>query len=192
MSSDGENAVCTMQLKNTEMTGFGRGSINIYITISVLGILVNIGFLISSILKLRRGNGKTKISSLEKLLIFLSVIEIGISCTWVIQTTTFDNNIIIKQKCPQCKILGLVSIFLYISDWVILGLTIKQFKQIMLNPLDAILKPDKNIKKFLVTGFILAGLSTFLAWYGDLTGISVSIYNNYIIANDNMFYSSCI
>lgn len=176
MSFDGENAVCRMDLKDIEMTGFGKGSILIYNTISILGILVNIGFLISSILKIRRGNGKTKISSLEKLLIFLSVIEIGISCIWVIQTTIFQNNKIIEEKCSQCKILGLVSIFLYISDWAILGLTIKQFKQIMLNPLDAILKPDKNIKKFLVIGFIMAGLSTFLAWYGDLTGISVSLY----------------
>lgn len=176
MSFDGEDASCQMKLIDTEMIGFGKGSIGIYIAISALGILVNIGFLTSSILKIRRGNGKTKISSLEKLLIFLSLIEIGISIVWVIQTTTFVNNVIIKTKCSQCKILGLVSIFLYISDWVILGLTIKQFKQIMLNPLDAILKPDKNIREYLIIGFILAGFATLLAWYGDLTGISVSIY----------------
>lgn len=166
---------CYRELANEETTGFGKGSINIYRVISVLGILVNIGFLISSFIKVNKGKGKNKISSLEKLLMWLSGIEIFISIIWLIQTISFYSNLTILNNCTNCRILSHITIFLYIADWVILGLTIKQFKKIMLNPLDAILKPDKNIIYYLISAFVLASFATFLVWVGKLTGISVRI-----------------
>ena len=178
MTDSNVDPLCYMKLDNEEMTGFGKGSKSIYITLSVLGILVNIGFLFSSVFKQKKKTGKNKISSLERLLVWLTIIEIGISIIWVIQTGRFNSNKAILNYCSQCKVLAIVTVFLYISDWVILGLTIKQFKQIMLNPLDAILKPDQNIKKYLFIAFTTAGVACVLAWFGELTGISVSrIYN---------------
>ena len=181
--------VCVKELSKEEMTGFGEGSKVIYITLSVFGILVNISFLFSSIFKQKKNTGKNKISSLERLLIWLTIIEIGISIMWVIQTGKFNSSNYIKSHCGQCRALALVSVFLYISDWIILAYTIKQFKMIMLNPLDAILKPDQNIKKYLFIAFTTAGVSSILAWLGDLTGISVSGFYNLYLADDYLFCS---
>lgn len=182
--------LCFKKLAQEEITGFGENSKYIYITLSVMGILVNIGFLFSSIFKQKKNTGKNKISSLERLLIWLTIIEIGISIMWVIQTGRFNSSSVILNNCDQCRALGLVSVFLYISDWIILAFTIKQFKLIMLNPLDAILKPDQNIKKYLFIAFSTAGIACVLAWIGDLTGISVSsFYNTFYIANDYLFCS---
>lgn len=180
MTDTNVDPLCYIDLTNEEMTGFGKGSKYIYLTLSVLGILVNIGFLFSSVSKQKKKTGKNKISSLERLLIWLTIIEIGISIIWVVQTGRFNSNKVIKDYCSQCKVLAIISVFLYISDWVILGSTIKQFKQIMLNPLDAILKPDQNIKKYLFIAFSTAGVACVLAWFGELTGISVSRFYNTI------------
>ena len=73
------NGLCVKVLAKEEMTGFGEGSKYIYLTLSVFGILVNIGFLFSSIFKQKKNTGKNKISSLERLRIWLTIIEIGIS-----------------------------------------------------------------------------------------------------------------
>lgn len=181
------NGLCVKVLAKEEMTGFGEGSKYIYLTLSVFGILVNIGFLFSSIFKQKKNTGKNKISSLERLRIWLTIIEIGISTMWVIQAGKFNSTNYIQAHCGQCRALALVSVFLYISDWIILAYTIKQFKMIMLNPLDAILKPDQNIKKYLFIAFTTAGIASILAWVGDLTGISVSLYINLYIANDYLF-----
>ena len=85
---------------------------------------------------------------------WLSGIEIFISIIWLIQTISFYSNLTILNNCTNCRILSHITIFLYIADWVILGLTIKQFKKIMLNPLDAILKPDKNIIYLNIKGIL--------------------------------------
>lgn len=162
------------ELTSIESTGFGQNSKGLFIAISIIGILVNIGFLFSSIFKTKR-NGKSKISSLERLLIWLTLIEIGISIIWVIQTGKFNTTKIIKENCLGCKTLGLFSVFLYFSDLVILGLSVKQFKKIILNPLDAILKPEQKIKKYLAIAFIVAGIACLLALGGELTGLSVSV-----------------
>ena len=93
------------ELTSIESTGFGQNSKGLFIAISIIGILVNIGFLFSSIFKTKR-NGKSKISSLERLLIWLTLIEIGISIIWVIQTGKFNTTKIIKENCLGCKTLG--------------------------------------------------------------------------------------
>ena len=54
MTDSNVDPLCYMKLDNEEMTGFGKGSKSIYITLSVLGILVNIGFLFSSVFKQKK------------------------------------------------------------------------------------------------------------------------------------------
>ena len=58
MTDSNVDPLCYMKLDNEEMTGFGKGSKSIYITLSVLGILVNIGFLFSCVFKRKKKTGK--------------------------------------------------------------------------------------------------------------------------------------
>ena len=155
--------------------GFGKGSIEIYITLCVLGILLNIAYLISSFYKkLQKIKKQKKISSLEKLMMVLSVIEICISIIWFANSIAFQTPIIIKKNCSECLVLGEFTIFFYILEWIVISMAINQFKQIILNPLDAM--PNKKIVRYLVCAFLIAIVISVIAYFTEIVGLSVLFY----------------
>ena len=176
---------------NGTKLGFGQGSILIYRIISIIGIIMNILFLISSFFQIFGKNQKKreKISSMEKLFVAISGTEICISILWLLNTIYYESPYLIYHNCDSCLITGMITIFFYIFDWIILGITINQFNLLMLNPLDA--TPTKKLIKYFLIAFAFSLLTSVLSQIGHINGLSVRILNiNCYIANVNMLYES--
>lgn len=165
-------------IKPNDIMGFGKGSIEIYITLCVLGVILNISFLISSFYKkLQKIKKQKKISSLEKLMMVLSCIEICISVIWFSNSVAYQSPKIIKEKCGGCKVLGVFTLFFYILDWIVLTMAINQFKQIILNPIDAM--PNKKIMRYLICAFLIAIVTSLIAHFTEIVGLSVIFLYNF-------------
>ena len=118
---------------NDKKLGFGQGSIIIYRVFSAVGIILNIVFLISSFFQVfgKEQKKRQKISSMEKLFIALSGTEICISFIWLMNTIFFESPTDIYYNCVSCQVTGMISVFFYVFDWLVLGMTINQFKMII-------------------------------------------------------------
>lgn len=178
------------QKNKIDIMGFGKGSIGIYITLCVLGILLNISFLVFSFYKkLQKIKKQKKISSLEKLMMVLSAVEICISVIWFSNSIAFQSPIVIKKKCEGCLVLGGFTIFFYILDWIVISMAINQFKKIILNPLDAM--PNKKIIQYLVCAFVIAIVVSIIAYFTEIVGLSVIfLYYIIILAYADLFFES--
>jgi len=122
----------------------------LYILIpSFMSILMNSIFILHYIFKLLSNKKENKMTSLEKLLLPLSILESIISLFWFISGELFQSNKEIQEKFTECKIYGAIQIFCYIFDWVLTYLTITHLKNMILNPLNYILKSGKKIIKYL-------------------------------------------
>lgn len=158
---------------NMDKLGFGQGSILLYRAISAIGIVLNVLFLISSFFQVfgRDQKKRQKISSIEKLFIVLSGTEICISILWLMNTIFYESPLDIYYNCVSCQHVGMVSIFFYVFDWLVLGMTINQFKLMVLNPLDA--TPTKKLMHYFLLGVVFSIITAGFANLGHLTGLSV-------------------
>jgi hypothetical protein len=84
-----------------------------------------------------------------------------------------------------------------VFDWSLVALSVRQLKTIIVNPLDAILKPKFQLLKYFITALIIACVSLLITSLFDIHGISVSylfiiiyitLYIIVYIANVKLFY----
>ena len=118
-----------MNSSNIEYIGYAENTGRaIVIILSILSVLVNMIFLLNFGFKLLR-NAKNKLSSIEKLMLGLSIDEILISIFWVVSAIFFkDTNEILKKE-NICKKISCFEIYYYIFDWTLLSCTIYQIKK---------------------------------------------------------------
>lgn len=170
--SDSESDICGKE-GFTEQLGYGQGSQYIYIGISSFALLINLLF-VFRFLKKVLSNIKTKVTPLDRHLFVLTIIEMGISVMWVLQTIILFTTKEINDNCTRCKVIGSILIFLYISDWILLTQTINLFKNIVINPIALIKNTKFAFIRNLLVCFSLAGVSSGCCTYLKLNGISVS------------------
>ena len=146
---------------------------NLYIIIpSFLSIIMNAIFIIHFIFKLNSNNVKSKMSSLEKLLLPLTILESLISLLWFLSGELFETENKIDNNMNGCKILGFFQTFCYISDWLLYYFSICHLKNMILNPINYILKSGNKIINYLIiSGGVSLSLS-IICYYMDIVGKS--------------------
>ena len=145
----------------------------LYILIpSFLSILMNAIFIIHFIVKLYSNDSKNKMSSLEKLLLPLTILESLISLLWFLSGVIFERENKIDDNLEQCKILGFFQTFCYISDWLLVGFSISHLKNMILNPIIYILKSGKIILFYLLTSMGTALVFSIICYFMDIVGKS--------------------
>ena len=164
----------------------------IFLIIScILSILMNIIFIFNYLLKKLINKNTNKISSLEKLFFILTISESSISLLWFISAIQFSNkgkllNIGEKNEiCNGCKIIGSFFIFLYAFYWMLSGCTLYHLKNMILNPINFILKPSKKILFYLIISTFVALLIIVACYFLELIGISPMISCFLTFNNDN-------
>ena len=166
------NQVCTFKgITEKDHLGFYGNSQIVFILICCFGIAINIGIFLISVFKVKNSL-KNKVSSLNKILLFLSLSQFVISILWTINVISFYKTESIITKCDQCKTIGRVTVFVYVFDWVITAVSFRQLKRTLLNPLDAL--SGNKILKYTIFAFIIAATAVVLSSMGNLIGISVS------------------
>ena len=164
-----------MNSSNIEYIGYAENTGRaIVIILSILSVLVNMIFLLNFGFKLFR-NAKNKLSSIEKLMLGLSIDEILISIFWVVSAIFFkDTNEILKKE-NICKKISCFEIYYYIFDWTLLSCTIYQIKRVILDPVDSVLKSNKKIICYFLLCFFFAFIWTLTSYLLDLNGESPMI-----------------
>ena len=150
---------------------------------SLLSIIMNMIFIIYLFLKKIKNKNQKKISSLEQILFILSIIEELISLIWFISAVNFSsikeiklNNDLNEEKvCTGCYIIGLLQIFLYVFDWMLSGLIMYHLKNMIINPINFILKPSKKIILYVVISGGISLIVTITSYFLDLIGKSPMI-----------------
>ena len=150
------------------------------------GLILNLGLASFTTYHLIKKRKRSKSSSLDQILDILSIIEVAISFLWLINVNSFFKmeTFITDQsntKCRKCKQLAGGFVLFYVFDWSLVALSVRQLKQIMINPLDAILKPKYQLLKYFGTALIIACISLLITSLFNIHGISVSYICIYII-----------
>ena len=154
----------------------------------IISLIMNIIFIINYIMRLTK-NSKNKLSSLEKIMLILSVVESLISVCWICTAIFFPTNYSIiddvidkdlKQRIfnSRCCNLGFFFTFLYNFDWLLLSFVIIHIKNIILNPVDSVLKSDKKIIKYFISCLIFGLFIGIICYILDIYGRSPMITCN--------------
>jgi len=165
---------------------------NLYIIIpSFLSIIMNVIFIVNFILIIYLNKGKNKMSSLEKLLLPLSILESLISIFWFLSGKYFGTKEEIYNKKEKCKIFATFQTFCYIFDWLLVHFTLSHLKNMILNPLNYILKSKKKIIYYLLISGGSALIFSIISYYMGYVGkspmltcfLSIEFYNDGNINN---------
>ena len=141
------------------------------LVISIIGLILNLLLIKDFIIK--RSFNSRKQSSMKKLFTVLPVLECITSIYWIISSTLFKKAEYICNKPIFCFILSITYYVVYIFEFIFINFILVNFRKISLNPLEGILKPGKNIKKYIIISLILTLLITGSAIWFKVLGRSV-------------------
>ena len=158
---------------------------------SFLSIIMNAIFIVHFIFKLNFNKTKNKMSSLEKLLLPLSILESMISICWFLSGILFETEKQITDGMDKCKIFGLFQTFCYIFDWLLVYFALTHLKNMILNPISYILKSGTKIRKYLLmsggTALILSIVSYFMNIVGKSPMLTCFLSLQFYFINDNNY-----
>ena len=142
-------------------------TLTIFNVVIILGIISNLLILIHTIFV------KMKIhSQIGKYITTISVIEIFISISWIINIKYFYDTKRITNKCDMCKNYAVVTTFLYLFSWFLLFVTNKQLRKLIANQLITNDKKETALT-IMICAILALGVSILLS-VAKVTGISVS------------------
>ena len=152
---------------------FGYGFIMTFIFISfIINMIFNVYIFITQILKKTNKN----ISSFEEILFILSISETLISLFSFISSLSYKNNIEMITDNFEikggCKTFGFFQTFLYFFDWVLSGCSVYHLRNMILNPINFILKPFKKIMLYIIISIIISGIITTISISVNIIGMS--------------------
>ena len=150
----------------------------IILILCILSIIMNMIFILKYLLIKLFNKKKKKISSLEQILFVLSILDSSIALLWFISAIKFSQREMLykeedsKEICIECRILGLIKLFVYIFDWTLSGFTLFHLKNMILNPIKFILKPFKKIMFYILISFIISLAIVVTSFFLNLIGES--------------------
>ncbi len=138
-----------------ENAGFG-----FILTLIVLSFLANVIFNVYYVLKNIINKVGKKVSFFEHILFTLSIAETLISLFWLFSLIFYKDAIYMKNNNLEieygCKILGFFQTFAYFFDWILSGCAIYHLRNMILNPINFILKPFKKIIFYIIISILVS------------------------------------
>ena len=132
--------------------------------LSIISFLLNFIFLIFQHLRIRRNKKKNRRkTSMRKLFQILPFFDCITSLYWIISSFYFVQARDIKNNINFCSGLSIVYLICFIFQFAMINFILIHFRKINLNPMEGILKPNKNVLIYIIASFVLAVLVAFLA-----------------------------
>ena len=145
----------------------------IFLTIiSALGFLSNFIVIINFLIKSKNNKEKSTRNTMEKLFIFLQIVDCVQSFYWIVSFLFFKTANDIKNNIIFCSILSTTFIFATNFEFLLMNFLLNNFKRISSNPIHGIFKPYKNMFKYLTLSFLFGTGMALLAYYGGSIGRS--------------------
>ena len=181
-----ENYLCD---NSTEFSSYDNESINyvncsaligysyndfvpiLFLIISIIGFILNM-LLIREYIKKRNNNQSRKQSSMKKLFAVFPFLDCITSIYWIISSAIFRNAGIISDNAMSCKVLSIVYFSIFTFEFIFINFILIHFRKISLNPMEGILRPSRNIKKYLSISIILTLLIVITTYFLQVFGRS--------------------
>ena len=146
----------------------------IFLAIAIIGLILNLILIIDFIIK-KSSSQSRKQSSMKQLFTILPILDCITSIYWIISSIKFKNAQTIKENQLFCGILSIAYFFIFTFEFIFINFILIHFRKISLNPIEGILKPGKNIKKYLLISIIITLLFLGVAIKFDVIGRSPMI-----------------
>ena len=141
----------------------------LFLIISIIGFILNL-LLIKSFLIKRNNQQSRKQSSMKKLLSILPILDCANSLYWIISSIKFSNAESINENKIYCTALSIIYFSVLTFEFIFFNFILIHLRKISLNPIEGILKPGKNIKKYLsisiISTLIILGISLCMSIIG--------------------------
>ena len=121
--------------------------------ISIAGLILNVILIRDFIVKSNESSRRQ--SSMKKLFTVLPILDSITSIYWIISSTVFKKVQKIWEKKDFCAVLSIIHFSVHTFEFIFINFILIHFRKISLNPIEGILKPSKNIKKYILVSVIL-------------------------------------
>ena len=146
----------------------------IFLLFSVIGLILNLLLIIDFIRK-KNSNSSRKQSSMKKLFVVLPILDSITSLYWIISTTVFWNAKEINNHIGLCSILSVLYLSVFTFEFIFINFILIHFRKISLNPIEGILKPDKNIFIYFIFSIIFTVIMLIISLSMKIFGRSAMI-----------------
>ena len=144
-----------------------------FLVLAIIGLILNLIVLCRSNKKVTQGSRKE--SSMKKLFSILTLLDCLISIYWIISSTVFVTASQISQYRAGCFSLSLLYITIFTFEFMFINIILFHFRKLSLNPIEGILKPEKNMCFYISSSLILGFAMAFIAYFFGIIGRSPMI-----------------
>ena len=157
---------CTLKLGYIENIIF----IYVLIAISSLSIILNIIFLFFNFIKKKRTQPHKAL--IHRIFLIFPFTDLFTSTYWLLSSIKLYDLESIKENITLCSLISVFYLFLITFQFILINIILFHFRKINKNPLEAIFNPKRKLILYLIICFLLSFISTGLAVYFQLIGIS--------------------
>ena len=163
----------------------------VFLIFGLAGFILNF-ILIIDFCRKKNSNSSRKQSSMKKLFVILPILDSITSIYWIISCSFFWNAQRIRDWSLLCSGLSLTYLSVFTFEFIFINFILIHFRKISLNPIEGILKPQKNILKYLISSIvftlIVLAISLFMKIIGRSPMITCFINTEESEKNGFIFY----
>jgi len=142
----------------------------IFIVISSLGALLNLIFIISNLFK--RNKFKNRKASMRKIFLIFPLTDFLTAIYWLISFLYLYELDNIKKNNRLCSLISVFYGELITFQFSLINCLLLHFRKINTNPIEGILKPNKNFIKYIIICILIGALVNGLSEYLGIIGRS--------------------
>ena len=146
----------------------------IFMIFSVVGLILNL-LLIIDYYRKRNTSSSRKQSSMKKLFTVLPILDCITCIYWILSCSIFWRAQVINDHEIICTILSILYLLVFNFEFMYINFVLIHFRKISLNPIEGILKPEKNLIIYFIISIVYAIVILILSLYFKIIGRSPMI-----------------
>ncbi len=125
----------------------------VFLVCSAIGLILNM-ILIIDFIRQRNNNKSRKQSSMKKLFVVLPILDSVTCLYWILSSAIFWRADKFGDHVAFSVFLSLLYLFVFTFEFIFINFILIHFRKISLNPIEGILKPDKNIIMYFIISIL--------------------------------------
>ena len=125
----------------------------VFLICSAIGLILNM-ILIIDFIRQRNNNKSRKQSSMKKLFVVLPILDSVTCLYWILSSAIFWRADKFGDHVAFSVFLSLLYLFVFTFEFIFINFILIHFRKISLNPIEGILKPDKNIIMYFIISIL--------------------------------------
>ena len=188
-----DDSISSYNRKCTTIIGYSyNASVPIvFFIFGAVGLILNL-ILVINFCRTKNSNNSRKQSSMKKLFVVLPILDSITSLYWILSCAIFWKAERIKDWSGLCFGLSITYLSVFTFEFIFINFILIHFRKISLNPIEGILKPQKNILIYLISSIvftlIVLAFSLFMKIIGRSPMITCFINTEQSQKNGLIFY----